>query len=82
MTSLFLTSSATQLTLDWSHLFETTEEQTHTNIPSLLSWLAASPLRDQVRVVVGSPRRTVAERQLRNALQALGCTVTNRANVG
>ena len=37
---------------------------------------------DQVRVVVGSPRRSVRERQFRNALQALGCTVTNRANVG
>ncbi|MBI3619267.1 hypothetical protein HY213_04530, partial [Candidatus Peregrinibacteria bacterium] len=81
LTTTHSSSSAVQVTLDWSNLFTLyPSRDTHTQIPFLLQWISAYPDRRNVRVYLGAAVRHHEHRRLKNSLQSLGCTVTAKSS--
>jgi hypothetical protein len=62
----------TEVVIDWSKTPET-------DINTMIEWIRTYPRRKDVHVYLGAQRHKPQGRQLQNALQALGCTVTNRS---
>lgn len=64
----------TEVVIDWS-------QKPDTDIDTMIRWISTYPQRKDVHVYLGSQRHKPQGRKLQNALQALGCRVTNRSLV-
>ncbi|TSC58980.1 MAG: hypothetical protein Greene041619_161 [Candidatus Peregrinibacteria bacterium Greene0416_19] len=65
--------------IDWTHVVPAHQTaDTQTNTALLLNWVRSHPGGSHVHVVLRRFGLAAEGRQLRNSLQALGCTVTTR----
>ncbi len=71
-----LAKEETEIVVDWSHALGTDPDA---DIEGMIQWISTYPNRRNVHVFLGSGRHNSTGRKLQNALQALGCVVTNRS---
>jgi len=70
-----LAKEETEIVVDWSQALS---EDPNTDISQMIDWIRTYPNTKGIHVYLGSQKHKPAGRKLQNALQALGCVVTNR----
>ena len=71
-----LADAETEIVVDWSQVLNSDSDA---NVDQMIEWISTYPKKRSVHVYLGSGRHNPTGRKLQNALQALGCVVTNRS---
>ncbi|PIR49329.1 hypothetical protein COU79_05445 [Candidatus Peregrinibacteria bacterium CG10_big_fil_rev_8_21_14_0_10_54_7] len=71
-----LTEEETEIVVDWSQALS---GDFSSDIDQMIAWVSTYPNRRGMHVFLGARRHHPTGRKLQNALQALGCRVTNRS---
>lgn len=71
-----LTQEEKEIVVDWSQALA---KQPDADIERMIAWIRTYPNTRNIHVFLGARKHKPAGRRLQNSLQALGCSVTNRA---